>query len=87
MRQSLGYVDQADGLVEAERQIEELEVDLFGRLMKGVAAHVPKGLTADERRHVIGGLIAASPELREVAQRLETLSSFAAVAEPVRSWV
>lgn len=46
-----------------------------------------KGLSADERRHVIGGLIAASPELREVAQRLETLSSFAAVAEPVRSWV
>lgn len=87
MSQSLRYVDQADGLVEAEGQIEELEVDLFGRLMKGVAAHVPKGLSADERRHVIGGLIAASPELREVAQRLETLSSFAAVAEPVRSWV
>jgi hypothetical protein len=87
MRQSLGYVDQADGLVEAERQIEELEVDLFGRLMKGVAAHVPQGLSADERRHLIEGLIAASPELREVAQRLETLSGFAAIAEPVRSWV
>lgn len=87
MRQSLGYVDQAEGLVEAKRQIEELEVDLFGRLLKGVAAHVPKGLSADERRHVIGGLIAASPELGEVAQRLETLSSFAAVAEPVRSWI
>jgi hypothetical protein len=87
MRQSLGYVDQAEGLVEAERQIEELEVDLFGRLLKGVAAHVPKGLSADERRHVIGSLIAASAELGEVAQRLETLSSFAAVAEPVRSWI
>jgi len=73
MRQSLGYVDHADGLVEAERQIEELEVDLFGRLMKGVGPHVPEGLTADERRHVIEGLIEASPELREVAQCLEAL--------------
>lgn len=84
MSQSLRYIDHADGLFEAERQIDELEVDVFGRLVKGVAAHMPTGLTAEERRHVIEGLIAASPELREVAERLEALSAFAVVFGPTR---
>ena len=52
------------------------QVDLFDRLLEGVAPYVPKGLSADEKRHLIDGLIEASPELCEIAQRLETLKRF-----------
>lgn len=49
------------------------QVDLFDHLMEGVVPHVPKNLSADEKRHLIEGLIDANPELCEIAQRLETL--------------
>jgi hypothetical protein len=72
MWKSPGAVDHAEALVDAERQMADHQVDLSDRLMERVAPYVPKGLSADEKRHLIDGLIEASSELCEVAQRLET---------------
>lgn len=62
--------------------MEEHEAALFDRLMEGVAPYVPKGLSADERHHLIGGLIEASPELCEIAQPLEIFKRFGSLPLP-----
>jgi hypothetical protein len=76
MRKSPRDLDRAEALLGAERQMEEHEATLFDRLLKGVAPYVPKGLSADERHHLIGRLIEANPQVREVVQRLETFGRF-----------
>jgi hypothetical protein len=82
VRESAADPDRAEALAEAECQMAEHEVDLFNRLLEGVAAYVPKDLSADERRHVIEGLAGANPELREVAQRLAILQRFRHFSSP-----
>jgi hypothetical protein len=71
-----GDLDHAEALVDVERQMADHQVDLFDRLLEGVAPYLPKHLSVDEKRHLIESLIDASPELCEVAQRLEILKRF-----------
>jgi hypothetical protein len=76
MKKSPGDLDHAEALADVERQMAAHQVDLFDRLMEGVAPFVPKYLSAKEKHHLIEGLIEASPELCDLAQRLEVLRQF-----------
>lgn len=81
MMKSSGNLDQAEVLLGAERQMAEHEAGLFDRLIEGVAPYVPKGLSADEKRHLIDRLIEADPELRALAQRLEIFKRFGSLLQ------